>query len=245
MSLYEKLENIIRSNNNLTYKQIAIKLFESLESQTVLNEKELAKISNVSESTISKFLKFIEISNFKHLVSLMKEEIQYFTKDLKSSYERKPLDLFLSWISLNENNIELWKQKIANNSIFNVYCSNYAEEIGSFVYNFLLNLNKKPILFKNNVNLLNKNPNIVENNEINIIIFYGSDNWTLKNQIENLNKIQDRTETLLIISEKQQDKLKINHVNKIVLDFLGSADYFYKDVAVRALFLEIYRHLKK
>ncbi len=237
-SIYEKLENLTREYKNTTDKIIALNIINTMRQKKILTQKQLADICFVSESKITKFIQSLGEPNFKTFASSLKKEHFLYDSINKTNFKSDILALIKMWCNKNSVFIKNLATAIKNNININIYASAQTSWIAQGIRDLLISYNKRPLILSKNFDIFNEP--LVNNEDINIVLFYGRDNFTLNSYLKLINDKTIKANNFVITSEKQYEKVFLESDNKLKLDYLkNNASNVYRNLALNILILEI------
>lgn len=73
-NFYEKLEYLSKGYVDLAYKDLAVNLLAAIRSGNFVKSKDLAKKCFLSESTVTKFSKYLGFSGYREMLFFLRED---------------------------------------------------------------------------------------------------------------------------------------------------------------------------
>ncbi|ASZ08791.1 hypothetical protein CK556_00215 [Mesoplasma chauliocola] len=242
-SVYDKLEDFINNNQkNSSFKLIAVNLIELFDKGDFISQKELAKLSYVANSTITKFSQVLGYSGYKELLFTLKHEWNKYGNEKTENgiSSKEMLYSMINWVEENNHFVKQMSKAIKNSKCVKIYNSYQIGNSIRYFYETLIALNKNPILMNNDYHY---SQDQWENSEVvNIFIVCGKDNRTLVRELYlNFNKSENN---FLIVSKIQQSKIDLNFSDSLVIDYnFDNSKSIYRNMALNILFLSIFQEI--
>ncbi|ASZ08796.1 hypothetical protein CK556_00240 [Mesoplasma chauliocola] len=238
-NFYEKLEYLSKGYVDSAYRNLSSSLLNSIGSGKFLKSKELAEECFVSESTITKFSKFLGFSGYRELLFHLKNDHDAFFA-LKKNAKNKSFQDLERWVETKENFIEkLSKELVKKEIVVNIFRSYQLTEVAELINMALLNLKIESRVLNHN-NLFNGSKKNYNKRNINLIFFSGRDNDTLEMFVKkyeiSLNKEDLKHNNFLIISERQKNKIDIK---SNTITFTNDHSQFDRSMQIMMLFYNI------
>ncbi|QGS51860.1 MurR/RpiR family transcriptional regulator [Spiroplasma tabanidicola] len=244
ISIYERIENLVKDNKNTTFKLIAKQILEDFNNGIFKSQNELAVACYVSMSTITQFSKAAQCEGYKELAirlkieyenamvaAPVKEEINYKELDTKS------LEVINDWaMSSADFILELAKQINTKKKIW-IAPSFQTSPAARHFENILRNQGIDVHVMDSAINLeLVRHVDFKD--ELILVIMTGRDTITLSRILEYLEKI---TKNVYVITTNNhtEEIPDVNGWKKILINYALSGDYKYRAQALMTLFLLI------
>ncbi|AVN64086.1 MULTISPECIES: hypothetical protein [Mesoplasma] len=204
-NFYEKLEYLSKGYVDSAYKNMSVSLLASIRNGNFKKSKELAEECFVSESTVTKFSKYLGFSGYREMIFFLKEDHNsFFVK--KTTRKNKNFSILIEWISLHEDFIAKFCKAIEFKNVqVNIFGSYQLQESISLLNKLLLSFDIDSRILYQNVLFANTK---ISKQSVNIIFFSGRDNETLEIFLQEINKSKKQIKNFLVISEKQKNKVK-------------------------------------
>ncbi|AVN60694.1 MurR/RpiR family transcriptional regulator [Mesoplasma florum] len=221
--IFERVEAVSNEYKESTYKLIAEKIKELAIANTLdISQKELASICFVSESTITKFSKYLGFSGFREFWFMLKKERINFN-GLQKELIKKEDDFFkpiFLWLKQNENFIGDLAKSISLSESTYVYTSYQMIHSAKFMEETLNSIMKRcQILNQHNLGYpfykMDKKYTI-------LVILSGRDNENLAMCIQalNLTKTKYEIDIYVITTENQIHKIKTEYKDIMFIDII-------------------------
>ncbi|AUB31692.1 hypothetical protein [Spiroplasma floricola] len=241
-SVYDKLEDFINNSKDSSFKIIAKNIIDLFDKGEFINQKEIAELSFVANSTITKFSKAIGYSGYKELLFTLKNEYdKYGNQEVKYNVKSKEIIFSIfNWIEKNSEFIETLTNEIKNSKCIKIYGSYQVQNSVRYLYDSLVALNKNPIIINNDYDYLNKD--FSDSQIVNILVVCGKDNKSL---IRNFNsKFNKNQKNFLIVSKFQESIIKLKFDKSLVINYqYDDSKSIYRNIALSILFLTIFQDL--
>ncbi|ALD66424.1 hypothetical protein [Spiroplasma cantharicola] len=240
--LYKKIEKISKNDLNNTFKIVSQQILKDFWNNSFKKQKQLAKICNVSEATITNFSKTVSVSGYRELVIILKLEYKNNFIDIKKSKTSKISEIFINFTNFTKNTnfkIDLFKKRVleANKEI--VIMSSYETSFSSIFLSDLLNQKN----YKTNIFDLSKNLNNL--NQIHfldysyIFIFTGNETESLYNAYEFLKNKIDKNNIFILYTYLWEKNFELID-NKLFLD----QKYYESNInGINFFLINLYKYL--
>ncbi|WP_342259216.1 hypothetical protein [Spiroplasma endosymbiont of Dioctria linearis] len=218
--LYKKIEKISKNYINDTSKIISQQILKDFWNNNFRKQKQLAKICNVSEATITNFSKAISLSGYRELIIILKMEYKNNFIDIKTNKVNQISELFVNFTSFTKDTdfkINLFKKIILKNNKEIIIMSSYETFFSSIFLSDLLNQkNYKATIFD-----LSKSQNNLNQSHYfeysYIFIFTGDDAQGLYNAYEFLKNKIDKNNIFILYTYLWEKNFELID-NKLFLD---------------------------
>ncbi|ATZ21676.1 hypothetical protein [Mesoplasma tabanidae] len=247
LSIYEKLENILRMNDESTYYKIAEVIVANLFNKKILSQKDLSEQSYSSLSTITKFSKSLGYSGYLELSILLKLEMEkYSAKKTKPSSSFLKLDIekeIREWIKNNTVFVENFISILKGNSFFKINTSYQLASSGLFLKDILTIKNKNVSLITENFSLL-KNTTNRKNEDINLVLLSGRDTFTMISYLNLNSQNWNMNNTFIFVTPNHFKKLTTKFKNVMIIDFESdNSSFILRTFAFNYLFALISEYI--
>ncbi|ATI72963.1 MurR/RpiR family transcriptional regulator [Mesoplasma florum] len=248
-SAIEKLTAVANEYKDSSYKFIAETILKKLINKELnISQKELSELCFVSESTITKFSKFLGFSGFREFWFLLKSEVNALNSHEKDFFTKEK-DFFspiIKWVAKEENFIKELSNSISNCDEVIINSSYQMQTSAEFMFNSFNSIGKKTSLI--NHAFFNISNIEVKRNYVFVIILSGRDNETLLVYINSLKHlVADKNVKIYIITtEKQEQKIDIQTKEMIRIDLVKDwPSFVQRNIALTVMIGKIYENLLK
>ncbi|ATI72968.1 hypothetical protein [Mesoplasma florum] len=249
MTVLEKLSSVSNELKNSSYKFIAIKIREKLsQGNFEWTQKDLADECFVSESTITKFSKYLGFSGFREFSFLLKKEIIDYKTPSKDFFvnDKNFFNPIFKWIESQSEFIAKLSLNILESEDFLILSSYQLSNSTDFLSNSINSLGIKTT--KINFPFFNGFDFIKGDKQTIIIFLTGTDNESI---VSNMHILKEKlnnnySNVFVLTSEKQKIKIPTEFVNVINIDIVKNwPSFVQRNICVSILTGKIYLEILK
>ncbi|AHI52958.1 hypothetical protein SCULI_v1c06170 [Spiroplasma culicicola AES-1] len=256
ISIYERIENVARQEENSSYKIIAKNILEDFRGGLFRTQKDLSDKCFVSMSTVTQFSKHLLLSGYRELVVRLKVEREKFNLALNNKKDefyketnQKRFELLKNiyeWSKKNED----WLSSIINEiNVMRkvlIVASWQAKDVCDILSKLLQSKLIRVKFINNDADILALNNAATYKDWVKLCIISGRDNNTLINfYLKTLIK-EKHSSNFLISSASQIDKVKTIPFDKtLILNYDNDdSSYARRTMAMHLIFHEIFESIK-
>ncbi|AHI53036.1 MurR/RpiR family transcriptional regulator [Spiroplasma culicicola] len=244
ISMYERIENLVKDNRNTTFKSIAKQLLDDFNQGIFKNQNELADACFVSMSTVTQFAKATLCEGYKELAIRLKIEHESMlakqqpTKEINyNQVDDQNLNIINEW-ALNSSDFILKLAEQINQekklwiapSFQSMYTARHFE-------NILRNQGVDARVMDSSINL-EVVRHVDYKDQLVLVIMTGRDTETLSRILEFLEKLSKRV-YIIITTNHLTEVPEVEEWTKTIINYNLSSDYKYRAHALMTLFLLI------
>ncbi|ASZ08765.1 MurR/RpiR family transcriptional regulator [Mesoplasma chauliocola] len=249
-SAIEKLTSVANEYKDSTYKFIAEIIIKKLINKELnITQKELSELCFVSQSTITKFSKFLGFSGFREFWFLLKKELEDYDSVNKVIFEteRTFFNPIFQWLDVNQPFLTLLVKNILSSEEYLIYYSYQLQSSAEFMSNSLNSIGIKTSLINhayfNGINFMENSNKTV------LAMISGPDNESIIADLHNLKnnfKKENFSNVFILVSEKQQEKIPVEFQNIANIDIIKNwPSFVQRNIAVSIFVGQLYSNIVK